>query len=271
MSAAETPRLIAIASGKGGVGKTWLAVTLAHAFAHAGERVLLVDGDLGMANVDVQLGLVPAHDLGAVIAGRLTLAQAVTPFAGGAGTKGGFDILAGKSGSGALAGLARTDLSRMAEGLRLLSTHYDRTLIDLGAGLDAAVLALTAAAGTALVVLTDEPTSLTDAYALVKVMNRAGAPRDIRIAVNMAVHAEAGRKTWGALAKAAENFLGFAPPLAGVVRRDERVKDAIRRQTAFLTRHPAAPAAEDVITLAKALRVPAQIPAASGPALARLK
>src|ERR1039458_3590524 len=93
-------RIIGIASGKGGVGKTWFAITLAHALARAGRRVLLFDADLGLANVDIQLGLTPARDLGAVIAGRATLREVVLRHA-----EGGFDIVPGRSGSGALSGL----------------------------------------------------------------------------------------------------------------------------------------------------------------------
>ncbi|NWH07950.1 MAG: MinD/ParA family protein [Alphaproteobacteria bacterium] len=268
---ARPPRLIAIASGKGGVGKTWLSATLAHALAQENERVLLFDGDLGLANIDVQLGLTPTNDLGAVISGRMTLAEAVTPFAGGA-SEGGFDVLAGRSGSGALAHLNRAEIGAMAQSLKLLATHYDRTIVDLGAGLDLAVLGLTAACDTTLVVLTEEPTSLTDAYALIKIMNRAGDMRDTRVVVNMAQSEEAGRKTWGALANACRNFLGLEPPLAGVIRRDEKIKEAIRRQTAFLTRHPAAPAAADVTALARSLGKPqALAPDSRAKALGGLK
>ena len=91
---ARRGRLTAIASGKGGVGKTWLAISLAHAMARAGRRTLLFDGDLGLANVDIQLGLMPQDDVGSVLAGRLTLPQAVTRHADG------YDIIAGRSGSG---------------------------------------------------------------------------------------------------------------------------------------------------------------------------
>lgn len=246
-------RLIAIASGKGGVGKTWLSITLAHALAKAGERTLLFDGDLGLANVDVQLGLAPSVDIGDVLSGKRALADAVQPVDGGAG-QGGFDVLAGRSGSGTLAQLARGPLETVTRALHLLSAQYDRTIVDLGAGIDQTVLSLTAACDVTLVVLTDEPTSLTDAYALTKMMNRAGEPRDIRVVVNMAQTFEEGQKAWGALANACRNFLKFEPPLAGLVRRDSRVKDAIKRQVAFLARHPNATAAQDVAALAKALR-----------------
>jgi len=254
-TATASPRLIAVASGKGGVGKTWLSITLAHSFARKGERVLLFDGDLGLANVDVQLGLDPKHDVTAVFAGRLTLTEAVTPVEGGAGA-GGFDVLAGRSGSGALAALTKTQLDAMTRALRLVSGHYDRTIVDLGAGIDPIVLTLVNASDTALVILNDEPTSLTDAYALIKVASRARADHDWRVAVNTVPTHEEGRKVFASLSKACRGFLGFEPALAGVVRRDSRVRDAIRAQTPFLTRSLASPAAEDVAALAIALARP---------------
>lgn len=255
-------RLIAIASGKGGVGKTWLSITLAHALARAGDRTLLFDGDLGLANVDVQLGLTPSVDLGDILAGKRALAEAVQKIDGGAGD-GGFDVLAGRSGSGTLAQLARGPLETVTRALHLLSAQYDRTIVDLGAGIDQTVLSLTAACDVTLVVLTDEPTSLTDAYALIKMMSRAGEPRDIRVVANMAPSTEEGQKAWGALANACRNFLKFEPPLVGLVRRDTRVKDAIKRQLPILTRHPNATAALDVCAIAKALRDHHTVPAAA--------
>src|SRR5437868_298096 len=115
-----TKNIIAIASGKGGVGKTWLAVTLSHLFARSGRHVLLFDGDIGLANVDVQLGLTPQHDLSGVLSGRHTLAQAITHYADG-----GFDIIAGRSGSASLAMLPVEKLQAMASTLAELQRNYD--------------------------------------------------------------------------------------------------------------------------------------------------
>src|SRR3990172_9512710 len=156
-------RMIAVASGKGGVGKTWFAITLSHAIAKRGRKTLLFDGDLGLANVDIQLGLMPKHDLGAVIAGRLPLNQATVAF-----EEGGFDIVAGRSGSGNLANLSLNRLNTLAEDLLLLSSVYDHVILDLGAGVERTVRNLTNHVDTVLVVTTDEPTALTDAYAFIK-------------------------------------------------------------------------------------------------------
>jgi flagellar biosynthesis protein FlhG len=239
-------RLIAIASGKGGVGKTWFAITLAHALVRRGQRVLLFDADLGLANVDVQLGLTPGRDLGGVLAGGIGLSQAVLHYGAG-----GFDILPGRSGSGLLAGLEPATLDGALAALREAARGYDFVLLDLGAGLERPVRHMAAFADTLLVVATDEPTSLTDAYAVVKLHATDRVGGDARIVVNQAQTMAAGERTYATLRRACAAFLRREPALAGVVRRDERVRDAIRRQTLLLARHPASPAGADVEAIAR--------------------
>jgi flagellar biosynthesis protein FlhG len=241
-------RIIAVASGKGGVGKTWFAITLAHACARDGRRVLLFDGDLGLANVDIQLGLTPAHDLGGVIANRATLSEAALHYA-----EGGFDIVVGRSGSGALSAIDPRVLERVLDALRQEAGRYELILLDLGAGLERAVRRMTAWADTVLVVATEEPTSLTDAYAVLKLHHVDKPNGDARIVVNQVTSRQAGQRTFATLERACQTFLGRCPALAGVIRRDDRVRDAIRRQTLLLARHPTSPAAEDVEAIARNL------------------
>lgn len=241
-------RRIAVASGKGGVGKTWFAITLAHALAELGGQVLLFDGDLGLANIDIQLGLTPSVDLSGVLAGQVAMADAVSRFAAG-----GFDILPGRSGSGALSALPAARLEWLLA--ELAGAPHGTVLLDLGAGLEAATRRMAAWADTLLVVATDEPTSLTDAYAALKLhaadCRKAGLPEDARVVVNQAAGMAAGQRVFATLARACEQFLGAAPALAGIIRRDDHVRDAIRRQVPLLTRHPASLAARDVREIAR--------------------
>lgn len=246
-------RMLAIASGKGGVGKTMLSASLAQAFARRGERVLLFDGDLGMANVDVQLGLSPAADIGSVISGRVALKDAVTHFAGGATKAGGFDVIAGRSGSGALAGLGAERAAQLAAGLSALSLSYDRVLMDLAAGAGPALLRLAAAADDTLVVLADEPTSLTDAYALVKMLRLRDEGATPLVAVNMAADRAHGQRAFEGFARTCHNFLGFEPGYAGAVRRDAAVPGAVRRQQGLFDFAPKSNAASDIETMAALL------------------
>ncbi len=244
----ERGRLIAVASGKGGVGKTFLAITLAHAMAARGSRVLLFDGDLGLANIDIQLGLVPARDIATHVgtaAGVLAAVQPCPPC--------GFDWLPGRSGAAHLTALAETTLAQLLHGLRAATDRYDVVIADLAAGIDPPARRIAATADTLLLVATDDPTSLTDAYAVLKLHAADGGSTDRAVVINQVQSPAEGRRAFHTLARAAENFLGITPRLAGTVRRDPRVRDTIRHQTPLLTRHPQAPAAADIVALAREL------------------
>lgn len=238
--------LVAVASGKGGVGKTWFSITLANALARAGKKVLLFDGDLGLANVDVQLGLMPKRDLNDVIRGRLSLDKVVQTF-----EEGGFDIVAGRSGQASLSALPSQRLAHLRDQLLDVAASYDIVIADLGAGVDRTVRMLSASATKTILITTDEPTSLTDAYAFIKLGNAAGMSKNVDIVVNMAPSEMEGEKTYKTLLKACQNFLRLTPPLAGMVRVDPKVKESIRHQTPILIRSPNAQAAEDVEKIAR--------------------
>lgn len=241
-------RLITIASGKGGVGKTCLAIGLAQALAERGRRVALVDGDLGLANIDVQLGLDPGRDLGDVLAGRCGAEAALIHHPGG------FSVLPGRSGATALAALDQAGIARLLALLRGLAMEV--VVLDLGAGLGAAQRRLSAAADVLGVVATEEPTSLTDAYAVLKLHRQDGGAGRAGVVANMVAHAAAAQRVHAALDRACRSFLGAGVPLLGHVRRDARIAAAIRAQQPLLTRHPATPAAEDLRALAAALEAP---------------
>ena len=245
----QCPNLIAVASGKGGVGKTWFSITLCQALARLGRKTLLFDGDLGLANVDIQLGLTPDKDLAAVVDGASSMADAITPY-----PEGGFDILAGRSGSGHLSTMSVQKLTDLRQNLITLAKNYDRVVIDLGAGVERPVRHMAGPAAFTFVVITDEPTSLTDAYAFIKLGRAANPSADMRIVVNMAGTNLDGQKTYDTMRKACEGFLSYTPPLAGIIRRDPKVRDAIRAQTPLLTRSPLSDAAADVESIARMIR-----------------
>lgn len=236
---------VAVASGKGGVGKTWFAISLCHALARRGRNMLLFDGDLGLANVDVQLGLAPKHDLAAVLAGERSLAGTIIPFEDGK-----FDVVPGQSGIGALAMIPPMRLAELRQELCRVAPNYDRVVMDIGAGIGRTVQDLVLGSGTCIVLTTEDPTALTDAYAFIKTIVRAGYASGIRIVVNMASDSRQGDYTYRALLRACESFLHVSPPLLGVVRRDSHVADAIRSQCSLFTRHPNCAAAMDISAIA---------------------
>jgi flagellar biosynthesis protein FlhG len=248
-AATATPsNLFAVASGKGGVGKTWFSITLAHALARAGKRALLFDGDLGLANVDVQLGITPKRDLSTFLAGQATLADTAVRY-----DDGGFDVIAGRSGSGSLAHVAPSRLAALRSDLRILGAQYDYVVLDMGAGIERTVRAFTSQARACFVVTTDEPTAITDAYAFIKVTTLERPNADLRIVVNMASTLREGEQTYNVLLKACSQFLKFEPELAGVIRRDTHVRECIRKQSSLLTRYPNTEAAADIQMVAAKL------------------
>ena len=230
----EPASIIAVGSGKGGVGKPFMSITLAR------------------ANVDVQLGIAPETDLAAVIAGWVELEDAVTPVDGGSAS-GGFDVLPGRSGSGALAEMNSEEVARLAAGLSALALQYDQVILDLGAGIEANCMRLARAADKVLMVITDEPTSMTDAYAFIKVLKGYAPGVEQTIAINQCETRSAGQNTFSAVAQACQTFLGFRPHLAGTIMRDDAVREAIRSQRTLISTNPSSQPIQDVIAIAHTL------------------
>jgi flagellar biosynthesis protein FlhG len=236
--------IIAVASGKGGVGKTWFSITLSNVLANSGRKTLLFDGDIGLANVDVQLGLAPKVDLSEVFSGKSTLTNAITNY-----KDGGFDIVAGRSGSGSLANLTPDRILGLKKELDELAGKYDAIILDLGAGIESSVQALARLAQKCLIVITDEPTSLTDAYAFIKLLRLTDQKIDIQVIVNMAENQREGQGAYNNIRNACENFLKFAPKLGGIIRKDPKVKESIRSQKSILVKYTKSLAAADVTAL----------------------
>lgn len=243
--------LVNVASGKGGVGKTWFSITLSHALARAGKRVLLFDGDLGLANVDIQLGLLPTRDLAAVITGQAELKDVVERYTDE--SRASFDIIAGRSGSGALGRLRPQMLADLRDRLISFGQNYNTVVLDLAAGVDAQVATLADHGGRTIVVVTPDPTSITDAYAFIKLHRQRDPKADIHVVVNLANDRFEAQRTYDTIKRAAENFLKFSPPLLGTIRRDRNVTAAIREQRPLLARYPLAPASEDITAIATRL------------------
>jgi flagellar biosynthesis protein FlhG len=239
-------RLTAIGSGKGGTGKTFVALTLAQAFANMGERVLLCDADLGLSNTSVQLGLAQAGDLPGFLAGRTPLKNAIATVS--IASCAAFDLLAAPAGSGVLADADRVTVERLALGLRRAS-GYDRVVIDLGAGIGETVMTLAAEADDVVVVLTPDPAALTDAYAFIKLVLRRTGGRAPALLVNLASSSPEARRTAEALINSARTFLKASPAYLGFVPNDMRVVECSRRQISLWQAYPKSPSLSAVSAL----------------------
>lgn len=245
---------IAVASGKGGVGKSNVCVNLAAALARRALRVTLVDGDLGLANADVLCNVVARRHLGHVVEGRCALEEV------GIDTPGGFRLIPGAGGVAALADLPERDLRALLSSLGRLERASDVLLIDCGAGAGRAVLSFLSATDASLIVTTPEPTALADAYALIKLLHAEGhASLDLAVAINMAASPDDGRRAHARLNQVAERFLGRSTPLAGIIPWDQHVGAAVRARHPFVLAHPSCPASRAIVDLAATL-VPAKPP-----------
>jgi flagellar biosynthesis protein FlhG len=258
----EKPRLTAIGSGKGGTGKTTIAVQLAHSLAALGERVLLCDADFGLSNTSVQLGLHHGGDFVGVMSGTCEMSDAVVPAHGGAKLRGGFDLLAPPSGSGVFANAGAKSASRLVAALRS-ARSYDRVLVDLSAGVDSAVMTLAAASDETVLVLTPDPSSLTDAYAFAKLLLRASPSRPPEFVVNLAASEAEARRAADAFAATCRAFLKVVPKLLGTIPRDSQVVEAMRRQASVQRMFPDSPAVRALAAVGKDLhaRIECRLPA----------
>lgn len=241
------PRAIAVASGKGGVGKTSLSVNLALCLAKMGRRVTLFDADLGMANVEVLLGLVPPYSLYEVLYEDKTLEEITVqgPL--------GINVISGGSGFLELANLDVTRRRRLLKMLNQFSGQDDFVLIDTGAGINKNVLGFVAAAGEVIVVVTPEPTSLTDAYALIKVLANFKVHSEVHLVVNRAADRREAMRTLGRIQTATGRFLEIKLNSLGWIPDDRTVSQAIKNQQPYFLTSPHAPASRSVAGIAEFL------------------
>jgi flagellar biosynthesis protein FlhG len=237
--------VIAVTSGKGGVGKSNVAVNLAIQFAAAGRDVVLLDADLGLANADVLCNINLSSNLSHVIARKKELREVLVP------APGGFRLIGGASGLARMADLTDFDRQRLVDALAELERQTDIILIDTGAGISPNVLSFTRCADHVLIVTTPEPTAITDAYAVIKVISKEEcAGRRVSLLVNQVRSAAEGKIVFERIAKVAKQFLNVAVLEAGYVPADEQVPLAVRKRHPFVLGAPRCAAAQSVAKLA---------------------
>jgi flagellar biosynthesis protein FlhG len=239
--------VLAVTSGKGGVGKTNVAVNLAARLARMSRRVLLVDADLGLANADVICNCGGGANLGHVVAGRRRLSDIMVDGPGG------FSLIPGASGLAQMAALSEMDHTRLLHDLKQVESEHDLIIIDTGAGISPNVLSFVEAADEMLLVTTPEPTSITDAYALIKTVSRRREATRVNLLVNMARDREEARRVFDRLNAVCRRFLGLSLHNAGFVPLDPRVGNAVRRRTPFVISDRDCPAAMSITQLAHKL------------------
>jgi flagellar biosynthesis protein FlhG len=242
-------------SGKGGVGTSNLVLNLAIALGDLGRRVLVIDADLGLANLDLLCGLAPRYDLGDVLAGRCTLAEAVMTGPGG------IRIVPGAHAIRTGAEILEDGPARLVEELGELESESDFVLVDAGSGLGPGATTLAAAADSAVIVTTPEPTSLADAHAAIGRFRRLTAPPRLRVVINQARTSAEASEVLDRLVASSRQFLGVvvSPLGPGAVRSDPHVGLAVRARRPFVVAYPGATASRGVRRLARALvREPVQ-------------
>jgi flagellar biosynthesis protein FlhG len=239
----QRARITALTSGKGGVGKTFVSANLAAALAARGERVLVLDADLGLANLDVVLNLTPKVTLHDVFTGKHTLDEALIE------VDGGFTVLLAGSGMVEYSRLTPEVRDKLIDTLNVVAPRYDRVLLDTGAGISDVVLYTVSLADEVVVVVTPEPTSMTDAYATIKVLASTQGRRLIRVVVNQRVPGVDGRNVAAQLQQVVDRYVspGLDAPLTleliGDVPADASVRDAVRRRQLVSECFPGSPAA----------------------------
>lgn len=237
-------RVLAITSGKGGVGKTNIAVNLAARLSAMGRRVLLLDADLGLANADVVANVPVRANLAHVIAGRRSIEQVVCT------APGGFNLIPGASGLSQMAALSEFERARILQCLQQVEADHDLVLIDTGAGLSPNVLSFLLAADEVLVVTTPEPTAVTDAYAMIKSVLRRNENAKINLLVNMARDRAEAKRVFERISAVSRRFLGLSLRDAGYVVTDPRVPAAVRARAPFVLHDAQCPASTCITQLA---------------------
>lgn len=238
-------RVIAVASGKGGVGKTNISVNLALAMVAEGKKVMLMDADLGLANVDIMLGLHPEYNLSHVISGERTLEEVIVDGPNG------LQVIPASSGTQNMAELSPAEHAGVIQAFSEVGHDLDVLIIDTAAGIADAVVSFTRAAQEVIVVVCDEPASITDAYALIKLLNRDYGIQRFRVLSSMAHSMQEGRELFSKMVKVTDRFLDVTLDFMGTVPYDEYLRKALQKQKAVIEAYPRSKAAMAFKNLAK--------------------
>lgn len=237
-------KVVAVTGGKGGVGKTNVTLNLALSLAQQGKKVMVLDGDLGLANIDIMLGVRAHKNLGHVLEGECDLADIIVE--GPYGVK----IIPATSGTKSMAELSPVQHAGLIRALSSLEDDIDILLIDTAAGISDMVTSFARAAQDVLVVVCDEPTSITDAYALIKLLSREHNVQRFKIVANMVRSYREGRELFAKLTLVTDRFLSANMELVACIPLDEKVRLAVRKQKVVVDAYPRSPAALAMKSLA---------------------
>jgi len=241
----ENIRVIAITSGKGGVGKTYITANLAYILSRMKKKTLIFDADMALANIDVILGLSPKYNMHHVLLGEKSLPEVIVPGPGG------IKILPAACGIKEMAELSKGQKLSLMDELNELNESFDFMFIDTAAGITGNVLYFNMAAKEIIVVVSPEPTSLTDAYALIKILYNGHAEKRIMLIVNMAKNSHEAREVFMKLSRATEHFLDLSIEYLGYIIHDEKVTDAVRQQKMFVEIYPYSQASKCLSSIAR--------------------
>ncbi len=247
MQDSQQVKVIAVSGGKGGVGKTNVSLNTAVSLAKLGKRVLVLDADLGLANVDVMLGLRVQRNLSHVLSGECELDDIIIK--GPAG----MNIIPATSGTQSMVDLTPSEHAGLIRAFSDMQTKFDVLIVDTAAGISDMVLSFCRASQDVLLVVCDEPTSITDCYALMKLLSRDHGLFKFKVVANMVRSAKEGQQLFAKLSKVSDRFLDVALELVAVIPFDENIRKSVRKQQAIVEAYPDSPASIGFKSLAKNL------------------
>ncbi len=238
-------RVIAIASGKGGVGKTNFSVNLGVSLSKMGRQVALLDADMGLANVDILLGIRPEFNLSHVLMGEKTMAEIMLE--GPAGLK----VIPASSGIQKMSDLSNIEQGAIINAFSEMDENIDVLIVDTAAGISPSVVNFARASQDVIIVVCDEPTSLTDAYAFIKLLNRDYGVNHFHVLSNMVRTIQQGQMLFNKLTKVTDNYLDVSLQYAGGIPYDENLRKSVQKQTAVVEAYPSCEASKAINDIAR--------------------